>query len=193
MAAHEYREVGTILNYKTELTAAMQLLSADARTRFVGQSVRYGGQAMSPTFEPVPMARRIEMPVAEEFQMGFCTGLALAGFVPVSVYTRWDFLIIAANQLINHLDKLPLLSDFTPKVIVRVAVGATKPINAGLQHVQNYTKQFNSMLHTVQVIELMDAGEIVPAYECALQSAGSFLIVEHMNLYQSESRLQAVA
>ena len=40
------------------------------------------------------------------------------------------------NQLVNHLDKIEIISkgNFKPKVIVRVLVGSKKPLDAGLQH-----------------------------------------------------------
>ena len=41
--------------------------------------------------------------------MGISTGLALNGFIP-DCYPRFDFLILALNQLVNHLDKLDKMS-----------------------------------------------------------------------------------
>ena len=107
-------------------------------------------------------------------------GLAMAGYVPVSIFPRCDFLLIAMNQLVNHLDKI---TSFAPKVIVRTTVGATKPLNSGPQHTQNHTAAFRLMLKNIEVIELLETQAIVPAYERALQSPGSFLIVEHQNSY----------
>mgnify|MGYP001574843963 FL=1 len=133
------------MTYKEAITNAMGMLAEHQNTLFVGQTVIYGGQAMFATLRDVPKDRRIEMPVAEDFQMGFCTGLALEGFIPVSVYPRWDFLLLAANQLVNHLDKLPLMGNFRPKVIIRTGVGPTVPLDAGPQHTQNHTAAFRLM------------------------------------------------
>src|SRR5512147_1942449 len=119
--------------YLSELRRAMTMLAQDPRVVFVGQGVRYNSHRMFDSLADVPMDSRIEMPVAEDFQMGFCTGLALAGHIPVAIYPRWDFLLLAANQLINHLDKAHLFG-WSPKVIVRVAVGATSPLDPGPQH-----------------------------------------------------------
>lgn len=160
-------------------------LAADPRTLFVGQTVRYGGQAMFPTFADVPMDRRIEMPVAEDFQMGFCIGLALQGYIPVSVYPRWDFLILAANQLVNHLDKLPLLGRFRPKVIIRVGIGPQVPLHAGPQHTQDHTDAFRLMLQTVRVLEIKTADDARPCYARALLGEGSALVVEHVQQYRA--------
>ena len=50
-------------------------------------------------------------------------------------------MILAMNQLVNHLDKMQVMSEglFKPKVIIRVAIGSKKPLNGGVQHTQNYT------------------------------------------------------
>lgn len=172
------------MTYKEALTLAMTMLAEDPRTLFVGQTVVYGGQTMFPTLRGVPMEKRIEMPVAEDFQMGFCTGLALKGFIPVSIYPRWDFLILAANQLVNHLDKLPLMGDFRPRVIIRTGVGPRHPLDAGPQHTQDHTAAFRRMLHTVEVLELRSADEVLPSYALALACPRSVLVVEHLELYR---------
>ena len=171
------------MTYKDALTAAMTMLAEHPRTLFVGQTMRFGGQAMFATLKDVPMDRRIEMPVVEDFQMGFCTGLALKGFIPVSVYPRWDFLLLAANQLVNHLDKLPLMGDFRPKVIIRTGVGPTVPLDAGPQHTQNHTAAFRLILKTVEVLEISTAEEVLPCYKRALACEGSALVIEHLEKY----------
>ena len=51
------------------------------------------------------MIKKIELPVFEDVQMGLSTGLALQGFIPITCYPRFDFLILAMNQLVNHLTK----------------------------------------------------------------------------------------
>lgn len=170
--------------YFEELTAAMTLLAEHPNTVFVGQAVRYSGQAAFNTFNGVPMAKRIEMPVAEDFQLGFCIGLALEGYIPVCFYPRWDFLLMAAGQLVNHLDKMPLMSGFRPKVIIRTAVGRSKPLDPGPQHTQNHTHAFRQMLKTIDIHELFNPAYIVPTYEKALESEMSCIVVEHMDKYK---------
>mgnify|MGYP000117600495 CR=1 FL=1 len=68
--------------------------------------------------------KRIELPVFEDTQMGIATGLALNGFIPVNCYPRFDFLILAMNQLVNHLDKIRYMSfnQFKPRVIIRTEI-----------------------------------------------------------------------
>jgi len=178
------------MTYFDELRAAMAMLAADKRTLFVGQGVRYDNHALYWTLQDenanpiVPMEKRIELPVVEEFQMGYCTGLALAGFLPICIYPRWDFLLLAANQLVNHLDKIPYTT-FDAKVIIRVGVGATYPLNSGKQHTQNHTAAFRLMLETVEVIELNSKFDIAKGYAHALATPESCLIVERQDLYNA--------
>lgn len=171
--------MGDILTFKQAVTDAMTMLAKHHKTVFVGQSVKYDGQAQFDTFSGVPMEKRIEMPVAEDFQLGFCTGLSLQGYLPVSFYPRMDFLILACNQLVNHLDKIPLMTGYRPKVIIRTVVGQTKPLNAGLQHTQDHTEALRLMLKTVRVDQIQRPDEVMPAYQCALESEYSTIIVEN--------------
>ena len=171
------------MSYFDELTSAMVLLAGHPQTLFVGQSVYYGGQRAHASFRDVPMESRIEMPIAEDFTMGFCTGLSLAGYLPVLFLPRWDFLLMAANQLVTHLDKIPLMREFRPKVIIRTAVGGRKPLDPGHQHIGDYSIAFRWMFKTVRVVDLKNAAQVVPAYRVALEAECSTILVEYMELY----------
>ena len=92
--------------YKEELTQAMTWLGEQHDTVFIGQQVRYPGNALFQNLSGVPMEKRIEMPVAEDMQMGISLGMALTGKVVISIFPRMDFLLCAMNHLINHLYKL---------------------------------------------------------------------------------------
>lgn len=161
----------------------MDWLARDERVIFIGQAVGCAGTAMTGTLKDVPERRKIEMPVAEEMQMGASIGLALAGFLPVTIYPRWNFLLLSTNQIVNHLDKLPLMSGYRPKVIVRVGVGSERPLHPGFQHVGNFAASFREMCKTVEIVELDQAADILPAYKRALNGDGSTILVEHGDHY----------
>ncbi len=94
------------MKYFDELKRAMDMLAGDPRVIFMGQAVEYAGTAMSNTLKDVPKEQLLEMPVFEDTQMGMTLGLALAGYIPVSIYPRWNFLVCATNQLVNHVQEL---------------------------------------------------------------------------------------
>ena len=174
------------MTYFGELRRAMELLANNHKTVFLGQSVVWDSNAMFRTLRTesginiVPMDRRIELPVIEDFQMGLSIGMALDGFIPVSLYPRWDFLLLAANQLVNHLDKI---TEFKPKVIIRTSVGSTHPFSSGVQQSQDHTAAFRLMLKRVEVIELNSKYDVVKGYQHALDIPGSSLLVERQDLY----------
>ena len=110
--------MGFILKtYKSEIIRSMKFYSQDKKTLFLGQSVKYPGNAIYGTLTSVPDKKKIELPVFEDVQMGISIGLGLEGYKVISCYPRFDFLLLAFNQLINHLDKIQRMSEyFKPKV-----------------------------------------------------------------------------
>ncbi len=168
------------MSYGDEITRAMTMLAQDDRVIFLGQGIAYPGNIIFGTLENVPMSRRIELPVFEDAQLGICTGLALGGYIPMSIYPRMDFLVLAMNQLVNHLDKIEEIScgQFKPKVVIRTMVGSISPMHPGAQHCQDHTEALKLMLTNIDVVKLTQAGEIVPAYLKALESYRSTILIE---------------
>ncbi len=175
------------MRYRDELIRSMEWLAEKDNTIFLGQACKVSGHAISSTLEKVPDDKRVELPVFEETQMGVSTGMALEGFVPITMYPRFDFFILSCNQLINHLDKMRDMSkgDMTPRVIIRVAVGSKNPIDAGPQHTQDHTEAFRKMLTDVNVVQLNEPEDIFPAFKEAYEreDSKSTLLVEYGEYY----------
>lgn len=168
------------MKYYDEIKKAMSLLAEHPKTMFIGQAVRYPGTGLYDSLVHIPDHKKYEFPIAENLQMGVCTGLALQGWIPIAVYPRWNFLLCATDQIVNHLDKLPLMSDleFIPRVIIRVAIGSEQPVDPQDQHKGDFTEAFKSMCKLINVVRLDEAEQIVPAYTAALNSFGSTILVE---------------
>lgn len=169
--------------YFDALCAAMARIAEMPNAVFLGQAVACPGTAMSNTFRDVPHSQRIEMPVMEDAQLGIATGMAMAGCLPVCVYPRWNFLLLATNQLVNHLDKWRLMGANAPRVIVRAAEPTPNPLHPGPQHLGNFSRAFGLMLKLVRVVELERAEDIVPAYMAAVEAPDSTILVECTGLY----------
>jgi hypothetical protein len=93
------------------------------------------------------------------------------------------------NQLVLHLDKLPLYGNgWKPKVIIRTMVAHDEPMDPGVQHLGDLSQIFFDALETVKVETLLDSSEIVEAYEVALKfkGAGSSLLIEYAKEYDSD-------
>ena len=175
------------MKYFDELKRAMTFLSQDSRTVFIGQAVAVPGTAMTNTLTDVPRDRLIELPVAEEMQMGMATGMALTGLVPVSIFPRWNFLLCAISQLVNHLDKIQVMSNgrYQTKAIIRTGIGSERPLHPQHQHVGDFTDAFRAMCSTIEVIRLEEPTDIFPAYERALlrDDGRSTIVVEYGDYY----------
>lgn len=172
------------MGYNDKLIEAMRLLSEKEDTIFLGQGLHYGGIAISNSFKDIPESKKMEMPVAENLQLGISIGLALEGYIPISVFPRWNFLILAADQLVNHLDKLSLMTDgaYKPKVIIRVASGTKHPINPQEQHLGDFTESFRLMLRNINVVKLDNENDILNEYKKAYErtdGVSTILVEEH--------------
>ena len=146
------------MNYKKEVFKGMELLNEHPKTIFMGQAIEYKGTAL---------------------------GMALEGYIPVSMYPRMNFIILAMNQIVNHLDKWDAMSVglSKPKVIMKAVVGSQYPLDPGHQHKANYTECFRSSCTNIDIIELLYPEQIIPAYKQALNGERSTLIIEHGDLY----------
>ena len=97
------------MKYFKELKRSMQYLAKNRKTIFLGQAVEVPGTAMSNTLKDINNKKLLELPVAEEMQMGITIGMIMSGLIPISIYPRWNFLLLSINQLVNHLDKFMIM------------------------------------------------------------------------------------
>ena len=176
------------MKYFDELCRSMDFLSENQDTIFIGQAVEYAGTGMSNTLKNVPPNKKLELPVAEDLQMGISNGLAMAGKIPVSIFPRWNFLLLGSNQLINHLDKMPDFSGYNTKVIIRTSIGSERPLHPQHQHVGDYTEAFKLMLSNIEVMRLDEPEQIFPAYKKALErkDGKSTILVEWGDYYNEK-------
>ncbi len=174
------------MTYYDELRRAMTMLASEHSAVFIGQSVVAGGTGMTETLDQVPWQQKIELPVIEDAQLGFATGLALDGALPISIYPRINFLLMAMGQFILHLDWLHRETGYYPRVIIRTMVAAPYPLNPGPQHLGDYSDVFEAAAAIVKTIRLKDAQSIVPEYAKAAEREEPTLLVEYAEHYREE-------
>lgn len=176
------------MKYFDEVTRAMTWLSAQDKTIFLGQAVTYKGTAMTNTLVDVPDDKKMEMPVCEDLQMGITNGLALEGHVPVSIFPRWNFFVLATNQVVNHLDKINILGDYGAKAILRTGIGSVRPLHPHYQHVGDYTEAYKVMCPNIDIIRLDEPEQVFDSYQKAYERDDnrSTLIVEQMDYYSEK-------
>lgn len=183
-------------NYFEELCHSMVWLSQHPNTFFLGQTVIYPGTAVSNTLKEVPTEKRMEFPVNEDMQLGMSIGMAMQGdTVPISIFPRWNFLLVGTSQLVSHLDKLKEMlprGHKLPKVIIRTGIGSTNPLYPGPQHIGDFTDAFRLMCPNISIVRLDYTEMIFPAYQKAyLRDDGvSTLLVEWADAYDPEWELK---
>lgn len=171
--------------YKDALINAMTFLGEQTDTIFIGQQTLFPGNPMSTTLGNVPKTKIIELPVMEDSQMGMSLGMAMTGDFVISFYPRWDFLICATNQLLNHLDKIKLMSNnqFNPNIIIRLGKGSDNPIDPGHQHKGDYFSEYQSLCRNITFHNLLSHEIIEDKYKYAYDKGGIHVIVEYPQLY----------
>ena len=161
-----------IMKYFDELKRSMEMLADHPRTLFLGQAVACAGTGMSNTLKDINDEKKLE----------------LAGKIPVSIFPRWNFLVLGTNQIVNHLDKFSMISDFKTKAIIRTSIGSIRPLHPQHQHTGDYTEAFNSMCDNIEVIRLDEPEDIYTAYEKALwrEDGKSTILVEWGDYYNEK-------
>jgi pyruvate/2-oxoglutarate/acetoin dehydrogenase E1 component len=175
------------MKYIEVLTNVMSEISQFDNTIFLGQAVEYPGTGMFQTLSNVPNEKKMELPVEEDFQLGMSIGLSIMGKIPISIFPRWNFLLLATNQLVNHLDKLNELfaENSPPKVVIRTAIGSVQPLHPGPQHVGDFSDIFRKLLPSMNVVRLDDKNMIRDEYLRAVSRSDgkSTILVEWSDKY----------
>ena len=178
------------MKYFEQIKKSMEWLAEKEETIFIGQAVEYPGTAMYNTIKDIDQSKRLEMPVFEDTQMGMSIGLSLTGYKVISIYPRWNFLLCASNQLINHVDKYPIMSGgkVSPNLIIRTSVGSERPLFPGHQHIGNMSEGFRKLLDNTEIIELNKANDIFPSYQKAFyrEDSKSTILVEFGDFYNEK-------
>lgn len=176
------------MKYFDEIKKSMEYIAKKQKSIFIGQAVQVPGTAMFNTLKDINLKKKIELPVAEEMQMGITLGLALEGFLPISIYPRWNFLLLATNQLVNHLDKISEISNgsFKPHAIIRTAVGSVRPLDPQSQHKGDFTDAFKKMCKNIDIYKITEPKDVFKTYKKALKKKKVSLIIEVADFYNEK-------
>ena len=178
----------TILNYKNAIINSMDFLGKDPSIIFVGYNIKKESAA-NDTLKNIDSNKLFETPVAENLMLSMAIGLSIENYIPVVFFERFDFILNAMDALVNHLDKIKIISqgEYNPKVIIRIVVGGRKkPFFTGLTHIQDFTENIKSFVSfPVYKLPLSYTG-ICDIYKNALISNESTIIIEEKDLYDEQ-------
>lgn len=171
----------TDISYKDAIVQSMTELG-DAGAIFIGYNVGYG-DAMG-TLKNVPKEQKLETPVAENLMAGLAIGMSFEGFTPVLYYERHDFMLVAADAIINHIDKIERIShgEFKVPVIIRAVTADAGPFYSGITHSQDFTNMFRSAV-SFPVIDSVTGFDVLKAVRGAKESGRPMMLIERKSRY----------
>jgi hypothetical protein len=171
------------LTFKDAAIQAMTKLG-EAGAIFIGYSI-IPGDAMGHLIN-VDQKQKIETPVAENLMVSLAIGMSFEGFLPVVYFERHDFMLVAADAIGNHLDKINRIShgEFNPRVILKTVVDDGGLFYSGPTHSQNFTEVFRALV-SFPILEPKTPTEYFDMYSFALESTDPVMIVERKSLLTS--------
>tara|TARA_X000000950_G_C13825430_1_gene623835 strand:+ start:64 stop:1272 length:1209 start_codon:yes stop_codon:yes gene_type:complete len=170
------KNLNSDIKFKDAVTLAMTELGKEGAI-FIGYSL-IPGDAMGTTIN-VPENQKIETPVAENLMVGLAIGMAFEGFKPIVYFERHDFMLVAADAIGNHVDKIERIShgEFKVPIIFKTVVDDGGLFYSGPTHSQNFTKVFKELVD-FPVLTPKSPEEAYNMYNFAKNSRGPVMIVE---------------
>lgn len=140
------------MTVREAIALEMKKLSKIKNTVFLGENIINSGRIYG-TLNEVPIKSCLEMPVAENLIAGTALGLAIAGYIPVCIFQRMDFMLIAADSIINHACMFPRMSGGSVGcgIIFRtIKANLNDRFYVGHQHSKDLSHVFEPYLPTLQ-------------------------------------------
>ena len=172
---------GMDISYKEAMNQAMTELG-EAGAIFIGYNVARG-DAMG-TLKGVPIDQKLETPVAENLMSGLAIGMSFEGFLPVLYFERHDFMLVAADAIGNHIDKIERISHGEYKVpaIIRAVEAFGGPFYSGPTHHQDFTNVMKELVD-FPVLDPVSGVEVLKAFRGAKESGRPAMIIERKSRY----------
>jgi hypothetical protein len=170
----------TDIKYSDAVGLAMKELG-DKGAIFIGYNVARG-DAMG-TLKEVPFDQKLETPVAENLMCGLAIGMSFEGFLPVIYFERHDFMLVAMDAIVNHIDKIERIShgEYKVPIIIRAVTADAGPFYSGITHSQDFTPMLREAV-SFPVIDPV-GGEILDAFREAAESGRPAIIIERKSRY----------
>lgn len=131
--------MSTQISYAQGILNGFRYLLSNHKDVFaIGQglwSPWYVGESMKDLDKDFGKARVIDTPVSELATTGVAIGASLNGYRPIVIHPRMDFMILAADQIVNQAAKWRhMLGGKSPSVVIRAIVN--RGGEQGAQHSQ---------------------------------------------------------
>jgi pyruvate dehydrogenase E1 component beta subunit len=174
------------LTFRDAVREALELeLARDPRTFIMGEDIgAYGGvyKATAGLLERFGPERVVDTPIAEAGFVGTAIGAALAGKRPIVEIMFMDFVLVAADQLLNQAAKLRFLSGDAVRVPLTVRTQHGVGAGTGAQHSQCFEAFFAHVPGFAVAVPAFPA-DAKGLLASAIRMDDPCLVVEHKALY----------
>jgi hypothetical protein len=172
---------GNDISYKEAMNLVMTELG-EAGAIFIGYNVARG-DAMG-TLKGVPTDQKLETPVAENLMSGLAIGMSFEGFLPVLYFERHDFMLVAADAIGNHIDKIERIShgEYKVPVIIRAVEAFGGPFYSGPTHHQDFTGVMKELVD-FPVFDPISGVDVLRSFRGAKESGRPAMIIERKSRY----------
>jgi pyruvate dehydrogenase E1 component alpha subunit len=182
LSVNDYPELDELdISYKDAVEQVMTELGQD-NTIFIGYNVARG-DAMG-TLKNVPAEKKLETPVAENLMSGLAIGLSFEGYKPVVYFERHDFILVAMDAIVNHIDKIERIShgEYKVPIIIRAVTADAGPFYSGITHSQDFTNLLRAAV-SFPVEDPQNGKDVIKAFRQARDSGRPAIVVERKSLY----------
>ena len=172
---------GMDISYKDAMNLVMTELG-EAGAIFIGYNVARG-DAMG-TLKGVSVDQKLETPVAENLMSGLAIGMSFEGFLPVLYFERHDFMLVAADAIGNHIDKIERIShgEYKVPVIIRAVEAFGGPFYSGPTQHQDFTGVMKELVN-FPVFDPVTGVDILKSFRGAKESGRPAMIIERKSRY----------
>ncbi len=177
---------GRMISYGEAIREAIQQsMELDPQVLVLGEGIDAAGFLYDTTAglsERYGTRRVIETPIAEAAMTGVVTGAAVAGLRPVLMHMRNDFLLVSADQIVNHIahwQKIFPCPNGLPLVLRAIVA---RGWGSGAQHSQSFHAMFAG-LDGLRVVMPFTPYDVKGMFLSAVASPDPVLFLEHRWLY----------
>jgi pyruvate dehydrogenase E1 component beta subunit len=164
-------------------------MNDDADVFLMGLGVNDPGGVFGTTIglkEKFGSNRVFETPTAENGMTGIAVGAAIAGSRPISVHQRFDFFLLAMDQLVNSAAKWHFMfgGQFKVPLVIRLVVG--RGWGQGATHSQN----LHSWLTHIPGLRVVSPSSPQAAYDLmrmSIRDNNPVVFIEHRWIHGTES------
>ncbi len=178
--------------YREALNKALdEVMQKDKKIIILGEDIaEFGGtfRVTEGLFVKYGKDRVIDTPIAELSIVGNAIGMAIGGLRPVVELMTANFSLLAFDQIINHMAKIPYMSagKIPLPMIIRMPQGVSRQL--GAQHSENY-EQMLSAVPGLFVFAVSDPSYAYHALKKSILMDDPVIFIEHELLYNKEGEV----